>query len=281
MTDMAPPPSDSGLFSDLGALKRWFWLPIVTLTIAVLVALAIGAMSSTASEARFRGTVLVDALPPLFGPPVLPGPIEYATLATSDTVVDEVSRDTGVSPDALRPRLIAEPRFTQPQIDFKVTGPNALAVARVWRDATSDAVTRQTSAIELQLVEPYRRQLDEAQSRLTAESMVAAAAPNDPVAQQRLKAAEENYETASRLWQSYSVVAATMKAQLLPATGPHLASSGVGSTAGRLGAAVAIGLLAGVIGALVLEGVTRRRRRESDALAEAPAVIPRVGSSSR
>jgi hypothetical protein len=277
---MAYPPRDGGLVSDIGALRRWFWLPILTLVIAVLAALAIGAISSSSGEARFRSTVLVDALPPLFGPPVLPGPIEYAALATSDGVIEDVSRDSGVAPDVLRTRLHAEPRITQPQIDFTVSGPNALAVARAWRDAVDDAVTRQTSAIELQLADPYRRQLDEAQAALTTESAAATAAPADAVAQQRLKAAEENYETASRLWQSYPVVASTMKAQLLPATGPHLESSGVGSTAGRLGAAVAIGLLAGVIGAIVLEAASRHLRPEP-MYDDAPAEIPRVRSSSR
>ena len=273
-------PRDGGLFSDLGALRRWFWLPILTITIAVLAALAIGSVASPSSEARFRSTVLVDALPPLFGPPVLPGPVEYAALATDDTVVGEVSRDTGIAPDALRARMTAAPRFTQPQIDFTVTGPNALAIARVWRDAVNDAVIRETPGIELKLAQPYQQQLIEARSRLTAAS-AAAAGGADPVAQQELKAAEENYETAARLSQSYNVVSATMQAQLLPATGPHLTTGGVGSTGGRLGAAVALGLIAGVIGALALEALSRRSRSPETAFDGAPADLPRVGPASR
>jgi hypothetical protein len=278
---MAYAPHDGGLFSDLGALKRWFWLPVLTVTIAILAALAIGALSSSSTEARFRSTVLVDALPPLFGPPLLPGPVEYAALATDDTVVAEVSRDTGVAPDALRARMTAAPRFNQPQIDFSVTGPNALAIARAWRDAVNDAVIRETPAIELRLAQPYRQQLDEARATLTSASEAVAAAPGDPVAQQEVKAAQENYETASRLWQSYNVVSATMTAQLLSSTGPHLASEGIGSTAGRIGAALAFGLLAGVLGALALEALSRRARGAEPAFDDAPADLPRVGTASR
>lgn len=271
-----------GLLADIGALKRWFWLPILTVVIAILAALAIGAITSSSTDARFRSTVLVDALPPLFGPPLLPGPIEYAALATSDPVVTEVSRDSGVPPDALRDRLHAEPRITQPQIDFRVTGADALNIARVWRDAINDAVIRETPSIELRLAQPYQQQLAQARASLTAASAAAAAAPSDPVAAQEAKAAGENYETASRLWQSYNVVAGTMKAQLVAATGPHIESGGIGSTRGRLGAAVAIGLLAGVAGALALEALARRSRPETPAFgADATPDIPRVGSRSR
>ena len=270
----------SGIGSDLGTLRRWFWLPLLTLAIAVGAALAIGAFSSSSGDARFRSTVIVDALPPLFGPPLIPGPVEYAALATSPPVIEAVARDTATTTEALRPRLTAEPRLTRPEIDFRVSGPNSLAVARIWRDAINDAVQRGTPDIELKLAEPYQRQLDQAQARLTAEAAAAKGAPDDAVAAQRLKAAQENYETASRLSQSYSVVAGTMKAQLFPATGPHLESAGTGSTRGRLGAAVAIGLLAGVIGAVALESLSRRRA-PGDPHDEAPAEMRRVRSSSR
>ena len=59
---------------------------------------------SDSDEARFRANVVVDALPPLFGPAVLPGPFDYAKLATSDAVVQHVARETGVTPDAAASR---------------------------------------------------------------------------------------------------------------------------------------------------------------------------------
>jgi hypothetical protein len=271
-------PRQSGILSDLAALRRWFWLPLATLAIAVIAALALGALASTKDEARFRATVFVDALPPLFGPAIVPGPVEYARLATSDEVLASVARDTGLTPDALRPRLDAQPRFTRPEIDFKVTGVNALNIARAWQANLNDAAIRQTPAIERQLAEPYQRQLTEAQTRLQALSAAAQAAPGDAAAQQRLKAAEENYETAAKLSQSYDVVASTMNVQLIPSVTPRIESAGVGSTRGRLAAAVAIGLLAGVIGALALDLIARRRT-SAHPIDEAPAEMRRVGSS--
>jgi hypothetical protein len=99
--------------------------------------------------------------------------------------------------------------------------------------------------------------------------------PADPAAQQQLSAAEENYETAARLAQSYEVVASTMKAQAFIVTGAHVQGAGVGSTRGRLGAAVAIGLLAGVIGALLLDFALRRRAAGAETIDRAPAALRR------
>ena len=265
----------AGLAPDLAALRRYFWLPLASLAVAVAAALIIGVVSSGSGEARFRVNVVVDALPPLFGPAVVPGPFDYARLATGDAVVQDVAQRSGVAVGQLKPRLTAEARFNKPEIDFKVTGANALAVARAWQSAFADAAAQQTPAIERVLVQPYSRQLDQASAQLQQAAVAAKASPDDPVAQQQLKAAEENYETASRLAQSYEVVATTMKAQAFTVVPPHTQSAGVGSTAGRLGAAVAIGLLAGVIGALLLDYAIRRRAPATGSLDSAPSALRR------
>ncbi len=254
---------DSGLWRDLATLRRYAWLPALTVVIALVTALVIGELRPASDEARFRENVIVDALPPLFGPPVLPSPFDYARLATSDSVVGRVASEYGMSAAELRPRLKAEARFNRPEIDFTVTGPRALGIAHTWREAFADEAAGQTASLEQQLTQPYQRQLDEAAAMLQMRAADAKASPDDPVAKQQLAAAEENYATASKLSQSYEVVARTMKATSLGVVAPHQQSAGVGSTAGRAGAAVAIGLLAGVIGALALGAVSRRGRLES------------------
>lgn len=265
----------AGLAPDLAALRRYFWLPLASLAVAVAAALVIGAASSGSGEARFRANVVVDALPPLFGPAVVPGPFDYARLATGDAVVEDVARQSGLAAEQIKPRLTAEARFNKPEIDFKVTGANALAVARTWQRVFSDAAEQQTPAIERALVQPYARQLEQASRQLDRSAEAARVSPNDRAAQQQLKAAEENYETASKLAQSYEVVAATMKAQAFTVVAPHTQSAGVGSTAGRLGAAVAIGLLAGVIGALLLDYAKRRRAPAMGSHDSAPPALRR------
>lgn len=252
---------------------------MASLAIAVAAALIIGAVTSSSDEARFRANVVVDSLPPLFGPAVVPGPFDYARVATSDGVVATVAQKSGISADVLKPRLSAEAHLNTPEIDLLVSGPNALALARTWQAAFSDAAAQQSAALEEGLTQPYTQQLAEAATRLQQQAAAAKGSPDDAVAQQQLKAAEENYETASKLSQSYEVVASTMKAQVFVVTAPHMESAGVGSTAGRLGAAVAIGLLAGVIGALALDFVARRRDKTADALDEAPAALLRDAES--
>ncbi|HYM16384.1 MAG TPA: hypothetical protein VEZ14_12575 [Dehalococcoidia bacterium] len=265
----------SGLRHDLSALRRYLWLPVATLAVAVAAALVIGALRPSSGDARFRQNVVVDALPPLFGPPVTPSPFDYARLATSDAVVATVAQQAGVAPGALRPRLTATAAFNAPWIDFRVTGPNALAVARAWQQAFADAAASQTPVIERLLVADYARQLDQARALLQQRAADAQASPNDPVLKAQLTAAQDNYQTASRLSQSYDVVASTMKATALTVTAPHEQSAGVGSTAGRLGAAVAIGLLLGVAGALSLEALSRRRRAAPPAAGEPAPLRPR------
>ena len=265
---------DAGLRRDLAALRRYAWLPLAAIAVAVAAALVIGALRPASNEARFRENVVVDALPPLFGPAVLPSPFDYARLAVSDAVVQQVAQQEGLSAGELRPRLTAEAHFNRPEIDFAVTGARALAVARTWRQAFADAAAEQTPAVERMLVENYARQLDEARGLLQQRAAEAATSPDDPAIKQQLAAAEENYATASKLSQSYEVVARTMKASSFGVVAPHQRSAGVGSTAGRLGAAVAIGLLAGVIGALALSAAAGRRAPET-AVAETPAPLRR------
>ncbi|MDP9239004.1 MAG: hypothetical protein M3P30_16685 [Chloroflexota bacterium] len=265
MTDGSSRGREPGLARDLGALRRYFWLPAATLVLAVVAALAIGVVHSTSGEARFQENVLIDALPPLFGPPVLPSPFDYARLATSDGVLQQVSQQSGVTVDQLRGRLSATAQFNRPEVDFTVKSGNALALARTWQQAFADAAAEQTPDIQRLLVQPYARQLDEARALLEQRAADAkAAGPDDAVIQQQLKAAQENYEIASKLSQSYDVVARTMKANAVAVVAPHERSAGIGSTAGRLGVAVVIGLLAGVIGALALDYAARRRPTDSE-----------------
>src|SRR3990172_5697182 len=96
---------DTGLRRDMAALRRYFWLPLAAVAVAVVAALGLGSLVSDSGEARFRVNVVVDALPPLFGPAVLPGPFDYAAVATSDAVVADVATRTGTTAEALRPRL--------------------------------------------------------------------------------------------------------------------------------------------------------------------------------
>ena len=275
MTHTRNLPPNAGLAPDIAALRRYFWLPIGALVLAVGAALVIGVVASPSNEARFRANVVVDALPPLFGPPVLPGPFDYARLATSDAVVQSVAQQTNVPVEQLKTRMTATASFNRPEIDFKVTGANALAITRTWQAAFADAAARQTPDLERLLVQPYARQLDEASAVLQRVAPAAQNSPGDPVAQQKLKAAEENYETASKLAQSYDVVATTMKAQAFTVVGPHVQSAGVGSTRGRLGVAAAIGLLAGIIGAVLLDVAMRRRASVAGSLDQAPAAMRR------
>lgn len=275
VTNATGRPRPDGLAPDIAALRRYFWLPLASLAIAVAAALAIGAVASDSDTARFRANVLVDSLPPLFGPAVVPGPFDYAKLATSDAVVGDVAQQNGVAADSLKPRLTAEAQFSKPEINFKVTGANALAIARTWQRVFGDAAAQQTPDLQRQLVQPYALQLEQASQQLDRSAEAARVSPNDPAAQQQLKAAEENYETASKLAQSYEVVASTMKAQAFIVTGAHVQGAGVGSTKGRLGAAAAIGLLAGVIGALLLDFAMRRRVADAEPLDRAPASLRR------
>ena len=240
------------VWADLNALRRFFWLPILTVVLGVLVALALGAFSNQTTEARFRANVIVDALPPLFGPPVLPGPFDYAALAMGDAVIDDVSSTTGVPAETLQARLKAEPRVNSPEITFTVTGANAMTLARAWEASFASAVVAETAGIQQRLIESYRAQLAQAATQLEAADAAARTNTSDPLRAQELVAAEENYETAARLVQSYDIVTATMKAKSFTASSPHLYGGGLGSGPSRVAAGALIGLIAGVLGAIGL-----------------------------
>jgi len=272
---------DAALWRDLAAIRRYFWLPLVAVAVAVGAALALGAVVSDTNEARFRVNVVVDALPPLFGPPVLPGPFDYAAVATSDALVADVAAKTGTTPEDLRPRLAAEPRVNSPEINLTVTGKDALAVARAWEASFREATPRETPGLEQGLVEPYRAQLEQARAQLQTAAAAAAADPGDAVLEQGLAAAEENYKTASMLVQSYDTVTATMKAQAFTVKAPHEYRGGLGSMPARVSAAAAIGLLAGVVGALVLDMILRRRAESVYGVEDTPVTTQRETSSVR
>jgi hypothetical protein len=286
---MSGGPRNAGLWMDLGALRRYWWFPVAAIGIALAVALAFGAFSSEKQRARFGASAVVDALPPLFGPPVLPGPFDYASLAVSDDVVGDVASEHGLEADALQPRVRVEARPNSTDLDFTVTGDDALSIARTWERVFAEAVERESPGIERALTETYRVQLEQARVTLEAAGVAAVAAPNDVVAAQELAAAQENYETASRLVQSYDIVAGTLEARSFTVSEPHTVGVGLGTAGARAAAAVGFGLLAGVLGALGLEYAARRRNEPFGGYEGLPQPEPepiarvrdRTGTSSR
>lgn len=251
----------TGLARDLDQVRRYFWLPVATIAVAIAAALAINVTNDDAGHARFRSAVIVESLPPLFGPAITPSPYDYARLATSDGVVADTASRAGIDAAVVRPMLHAEVRPDRPEIQFDVRGSRALSVARVWEQAFGAAVEVQTPAIQRLLTSSYAVQLDEARTALDTAASAAKARPDDVVARQDLAAAQVNYETAAKLTQSYDVVARTIAARPLTVVAPHERATVTGGLGARLAAAVALGLLAGVAGAIVLEFVTRERSR--------------------
>src|SRR4051794_6745093 len=136
--------------------------------------------------------VVLDALPPLFGPPALPSPFDYARLATSDDVVRDTANQSGAPFEQLKPRLSAQASIQRADIDFRVTGAGSRGVAHAWLEAVERAVTNQSAAMERTATQNYRVQIDTARSELERNSAAARAAPDDPVAQQALAASQEN-----------------------------------------------------------------------------------------
>ena len=175
--------------------------------------------------------VVVDALPPLFGPAVVP---DRSTTPVSRRATPSWRRSRGERRRGrpAQPRLTAEARFNKPEIDFKVTGANALAVARAWQSAFADAAAQQTPAIERVLVQPYSRQLDQASAQFQQQAAVAAkASPDDPSRSSSSRRRKRTTRRRRGSLQSYEVVATTMKAQAFIVVPPHTQSAGVGSTA--------------------------------------------------
>jgi len=258
--------SSAGLAADLSAIRRYVWLPVLAVIVAVGAALVVGVLTPSSSEVRFRMNVVVDALPPLFGPTALPSPFDYSRLATSDDVVREVANKSGVPFEQLKPRLSAQASVQRADIDFRAKDAGARGIAHTWLEAFEVAAADQSAALERSVTQNYRVQLETARSELERDSAAVQAAPNDLVAQQALAASQENYVTAAKLAQSYEIVANTMKADAITTIAPYTPSRGTGSTAGRLAAAVAVGLLAGIIGALLLNYVSTMRMARREAL---------------
>ncbi|MDI6857844.1 MAG: hypothetical protein QME71_05980 [Dehalococcoidia bacterium] len=83
-----------------------------------------------------------------------------------------------------------------------------------------------------------------------------------------LAAAEENYEVASRLAQSYEVVGDLMQVGVFTVKAPHLEETGVLSYASRFAAAGAFALVAGMLGAVGLGQLQSRGRKGPSARRE-------------
>ena len=157
---------DAGLGRDLRALRRLLWIPVVTVAVGIGAALLLGAFADGTQEARFRSNVVVNALPPLFGPPVLPGLSTTPLWRRVTPRVEQVAAQHSLSPEELRPRLTAEPRVNTPEIDFTVTGEDALAIAETWNQVFGEEAIAQTPRIQTELTLPYVTQRDEAGTRL-------------------------------------------------------------------------------------------------------------------
>jgi hypothetical protein len=273
---------ETAIGRDLNAIRPFFWLPVATTAFAVTCALILSLFLPSDGEARFRSTIVVDALPPLFGPPVVPGPFEFTGLATSDAVVRELARQTGTTPEDLGSRLHAKPRANTPQIDVSVKGDDALPIAEAWERIFIAAVPEAAPDIQSELLEPYRTQLEQARLQLTQATL--AFESGDAASVQRLGAAEENYATASRLVQSYEIVGGSMRVAAITVEAPHMHSGGLGSTRARVGAALATGVVSGVAGAMALAYIRGRADDDDDSSMAPPSlrrVETRAGSASR
>lgn len=246
---------------DVRALRRHLWFPAAAVLVALAAAAALGLVAGAEDRAEFRLRVEPIALPPLFGPPTLPGPADFAAFATSAPVLEATAtqlRDENIAgADALASRLSASPRPNQPSIDFTVRGEHALAVAEAWRDQFMALLPASLPELERQVTSDYALQLEQARNELM--SRQAEAASGDVFAEVALAAARENYQVAERLAQSYEVVGQTMKATVAQQERPHLTRSGPLDWSARLGAALAFGLMVGVIGTAALEAWSRRR----------------------
>ncbi len=89
-----------------------------------------------------------------------------------------------------------------------------------------------------------------------------------------LQAAEQNYEAASRIAQSYELVAQQLTVSVAVLKGPHAAREGVLDWAARLAAAAAFAAVVGVLGALALEQISRRGSRAAPTATPRPAPQP-------
>jgi hypothetical protein len=256
-----------GLGRDLLALRRHLWFPVAALVLALAVAAGVGLAFSPSNEAAFRMRVTLSAPPPLFGPPILPSTEDLARLAISPEVLEQASvtlgdEDIQVSPEELASRVSASVEGGEAVIGFTVKDGNrerALATARAWESAFAGVAQEQAPELERRAAADYQAQLVVAASLLEEKRQAAAGQGPDSPAQQELGAAQENYQVASRLQQSYEIVARMLRVDLISERAPYLKGGAALDWAGRMGAAVAFGVVVGVLGALGLEVLARRR----------------------
>ena len=256
-----------GLGRDLLALRRHLWFPVTALILALAVAAGVGLAFSPSEEAAFRIRVGLSALPPIFGPPILPSTEDVARLGTSPDVLERASGTLAregiqVSPEELAGRVSASVGGGEGVISFTVkdgNGERALATARAWESAFAAVAQEQAPELERRAAAGYQTQLDLAASLLEEKRQAAAAEGPDSPAQQELGAAQENYQVASRLQQSYELVARMLRVDVVTERTPYLKGGAALDWAGRMGAAAAFGVVVGVLGALGLEVLARRR----------------------
>lgn len=275
-----------GLGRDLLALRRHLWFPVAALVLALAVAAGVGLAFSPSDEAAFRVRVRLSVLSPLFGPPILPSTEDLARLAVSPEVLERASgalaaEGIQVSAEEMAGRVSASVGGGEGVIGLTVkdgNGERALATARAWESSFAAVAQEQAPELERRAAADYQAQLDVAASLLEEKRQAAAGQGPDSPAQQELEAARENYQVASRLQQSYEVVARMLRVDLITERAPYLKGGAALDWAGRMGAAVAFGVVVGVLGALGLEVLARRRLR--DVAPPAPAEAERPPSPS-
>jgi len=275
-----------GLGRDLLALRRHLWFPVAALVLALAVAVGVGLAFSPSDEASFRVRVGLSAPPPLFGPPILPSTEDLARLAVSPEVLERASGTLAaegirVSAEEMAGRVSASAGGGEGVISFTVkdgNGERALATARAWESAFVAVAQEEAPELERRAAAGYQAQLDVAASLLEEKRQAAAGEGPDSPAQQELEAAQENYQVASRLQQSYELVARMLRVDVITERVPYLKGGAALDWAGRMGAAVAFGVVVGVLGALGLEVLARRRLR--DVAPPAPAEAERPPSPS-
>ena len=275
-----------GLGRDLLALRRHLWFPVAALVLALAVAAGVGLAFSPSDEAAFRVRVRLSVQSPLFGPPILPSTEDLARLAVSPEVLERASgalaaEGIQVSAEEMAGRVSASVGGGEGAIGLTVkdgNGERALATARAWESAFAAVAQEQAPELERRAAVDYQAQIDVAASLLEEKRQAAAGQGADSPAQQELEAARENYQVASRLQQSYEVVARMLRVDLITERAPYLKGGAALDWAGRMGAAVAFGVVVGVLGALGLEVLARRRLR--DVAPPAPAEAERPPSPS-
>ncbi len=259
---------------DLRALRRHLWFPAAAIVVALAAGAGLALARGSSSEAQFRLRIDTVALAPLYGPPVLPNSFDYAAFAIDPQITGPLAqrlRDQNIpGADDIAGRLKPAPRLDQPSVDFTVKGDHALAIATAWRDVFTEVLPAALPELERRATVDYQHQLDHAANELMGRQAEAASG-DDTAANLALAAAKENYQVAQQLLQSYDVVGQTMHVNVTRQSEPHLTRSGPLDWAARLGAALAFGLVVGVIGAVALEARSRPRGSGRREAAPAPA----------